>query len=432
MKIEKKILEKSVVEFIVEEKKEKVAKFRKKALEYLRNNADIKWFRKGSNIPDDILIRNYWEEHINQMTIESAIDSMYREALKKEKLFPVAEAEIKEIISQDPLIIRIHIEVFPEIIVDPKYKKVKLRKQKVTVTAKEVDAALSDIQTRFTKFEEVTDKKSNIKMWDKVIIDTDWYDLEGKILETTSMKDYPVVLWSDMLVPWFEEQLVWAKLWDTPELDIEFPKDYHNSSFAWKKTKFKVNIKKLEKAVKPEFTPEFIKQLRWKELDLAWFKNLVKEEIKDTKEANVRMEEESKLIEELLKVTKLDIWVKMLSNQIDKVYAEIKENISKDGMKVANYLESLKLSEEEYKEKQVKPIALKRLQGELILHKIMELDKISVSDKELASEVEKILAKFDSEDVLKRLKELYVPWNKYYEELRQRMSYRKLIDTFFE
>ncbi|MDR2411590.1 MAG: hypothetical protein LBD88_03260 [Candidatus Peribacteria bacterium] len=46
------------------------------------------------------------------------------------------------------------------------------------------------------------------------------------------------------------------------DLDITFPKDYHNKDFANKKTIFKTNIKKVEKAVKPEFTPEFIEQLR--------------------------------------------------------------------------------------------------------------------------------------------------------------------------
>jgi hypothetical protein len=34
---------------------------------------------------------------------------------------------------------------------------------------------------------------------------------------------------------------------------------------------------------------------------------LIREEIKETKEANARIEEEQALIEELLKVTKLDI-----------------------------------------------------------------------------------------------------------------------------
>ena len=39
---------------------------------------------------------------------------------------------------------------------------------------------------------------------------------------------------------------------------------------------------------------------------------------------------------------------------------------------------------------------------------------------------------FSDKDVLSRLKELYVPGTKYYEELKQRIGYRKLIDSFFE
>jgi hypothetical protein len=46
-------------------------------------------------------------------------------------------------------------------------------------------------------------------------------------------------------------------------------------------------------------------------------------------------------------------------------------------------------------------------------------------------EIEVILAKFGSEDVLTRLRELYIPGTKYYEELKQRMKYKKLIDSFF-
>jgi FKBP-type peptidyl-prolyl cis-trans isomerase (trigger factor) len=45
-------------------------------------------------------------------------------------------------------------------------------------------------------------------------------------------------------------------------LDITFPKDYHNKNFANKKTIFKTVVKKIERAIKPEFTPEFIEQLR--------------------------------------------------------------------------------------------------------------------------------------------------------------------------
>lgn len=431
MKVEKNILPKSIVEFIVEESAEKVAKFRKKAIAHLSEHADIKGFRKWAAVPETVLVKNYGEGYINQMTIETAIDSMYRDLLKKEKLLPVAEGEIKEVMSQSPLKVKIHIEVFPEIIVKPTYKKIKLKKQKVSVTAAEVTSALDDIQTRFTQFEEAKTKASKPKMGDRVTIDTDGYE-DGKLLETTSMRDYPLVLGSGLLVPGFEEGLVWGKIGEEIELPVTFPKDYHSPDFAGKKTTFKVTMKKLEKAVKPEFTPEFIKNLRGKDLDLAGFKALVKSEIMETKEANVRLDEESALIDELVKISTLEIGDKLLARQIEKVFGEIKENISKDGLKIGEYLESLKMTEEVYKETNVKPIALKRLEGELILHKLVELEKVEATDKQVQAEIDTVLKRFENEEVLARLKELYVPGSNYYEELKQRVGYRNLIESFFE
>ena len=423
------MLPKSIVELIIEESAANVAKFRKEVIQSASKNADVKGFRKGTPIPEDVIVRQFGEEVIAQMTIEKAIEWVYRDTLRKEKLMPVSQAEIQEVISQDPLKVRIQVEVFPVVEVKPAYKKVKLTKNKLSVTKAEVQWALDDIQTKFTHFHDAaTDYTA--KMWDKVTIDTDGYEKE-KILEATSMRDYPLVLGSNMLVPWFEEDMVGMKVWDERELDVVFPKDYHNAEFAGKKTKFKVIAKKIEHAHKPEFTPEFIKDLRGQELDLKGFTALIEKELLETKEMNDGMEREMKLIEELLKHTTLDIGDKLLAQQIEQVFNEIKENISKDGMKVADYLTSLGLSEEEYKAQHVAATALKRLQGELILNKLMELEKVEVSDDEMKSEVEKVMAQYGSPDVLERLKELYIPGTKYYEELRRRVAFRRLIDGFF-
>jgi len=423
------MLPKSIVELVIEESAANVAKFRKEVIVSASKNADIKGFRKGATIPEDVIVRQFGEEVIAQMTIEKAIEWVYRDTLSKEKLMPVSQAEIQEVISQDPLTVKIQVEVFPVVEVKDTYKKVKLTKNKLSVSAKEVEAAMNDIQTRFTHFHE-SEAWYAAKMGDRVTIDTDGYE-KGEILEATSMRDYPLVLWSNMLVPGFEEDMVGMKVWEERELDVVFPKDYHNTEFAGKKTKFKVTAKKIEHAHKPEFTPEFIKDLRGQDLDLKGFKELIKKELLETKEANDGMEREMKLIEELLKHTTLDIWDKLLAQQIEQVFNEIKENITKDGVKVADYLASLGLSEEEYKTQHVSATALKRLQGELILNKLMELEKVEVSDADMKSEVEKVMAQYGSPDVLERLKELYVPGTKYYEELRRRVAFRRLIDTFF-
>jgi len=393
MKVEKKLLPNSRVELIIEESAENVAKFRKKVIASASKNADIKWFRKGSVIPEDVIVRQFWEEVILQMTIEQAIEWTYRDTLKKEKLMPVSQAEIQEVMSQNPLKVKIQVEVFPSVEVKDTYKKVKLTKQKLSVSAKEVEAALEDISTRFTHFHD-SDEGYKAAMWDRVTIDTDGYE-KWEILESTSMRDYPLVLGSNMLVPGFEEDMVDMITGETKDIDVTFPKDYHNAEFAGKKTKFTVIAKKIEHAHKPEFTPEFIEQLRGQKLDLKWFKELIKSELLETK------------------------------------FGEVKENISKDGMKVEDYLASLGLSEAEYKEQHIKATAIKRLQWELILNELMTKEKIEVSDSEMKTEVEKIMSRYQAEDVLKRLEELYVPGNKYFEELRKRVAFRRLIDSFF-
>ena len=429
MKIERKNLENSTIELIVEEDTENIAKFRAQVLKDIEKNAEIKWFRKWAKIPEEVLVREFGEERINHMVIDKAIDSIYRNTLKQENIIPAAQWEIKEIISESPLKIRIHVEVLPEVEIADSYKNISMKRAKISVSEKEVEAALEDIQKRFTNFYEADEA---LVMWDRATISTQGYDKEGKILDSTNMDNYPIVLGSNILVDGFEEGLVWHKKGDEFELDIKFPKDYHNAQFADKDTVFKVKINKVEKAKAPEFTEQFIEQLRWKKLDLDGFKKLIKEEIHETKEANSRMEEELKLIEELLKHTKIEIWEKLLAAQTDRVFEEIKQNMAQNGIKMADYLESLKLTEEAYKDQHVKETALKRLQWELILSKLSEIDKVEISEKEIWEEIEKIIARFGNEDVIKRLKELYVPGNRYYEELKQRLIYRKIVDRFFE
>lgn len=431
MKSSVKKLEKSIVELTIEESKENISKFRNKVLNDIRKNADIKGFRKWAKIPDEVIVKNYWEERISTMMVDEALNKLYGEALKQNNILPIAQWEIKEIKSQDPLIVVMHIEVFPEIEIDAKYKKIKLQKTKIEVSDSEVEQTLSEIQKKFTKFAEAK-KTYTSKMWDKLYITTQGFDLKWNILDNTNMDNYPLVLWSKLLVPWFEEWLEWKKAWEKVELNITFPKDYHNEDFKGKKTKFEVEINKIEESVVPEFTPEFIKDLRWKDLDFAWFKALIKEELVETKEMNARMEDENKLIDELLKISKVDFGEHLLKNQVLKVYEEIKENITQSWAKVLDYINSLWLTEEAYIENNVKPIATKRLQAELILHKLWELEKTEVSEEELNKEIDKILARFGSEDVVTRLKELYKPGTKYYEELKQRLVYRNLIDSFFK
>lgn len=59
MKVEKKMLPKSIVELTIEESAANVAKFRKEVISSASKNADIKGFRKGTPIPEDVIVRQF-------------------------------------------------------------------------------------------------------------------------------------------------------------------------------------------------------------------------------------------------------------------------------------------------------------------------------------------------------------------------------------
>jgi len=97
------------------------------------------------------------------MVVEDAIDHMFREALKQENLIPMGQAEVVEVISQNPIKVKMKVEVFPSIEIKNDYKKIKLEKTNVEVKDSEVSQALEEIQTRFTKFEKC-DENETCKM----------------------------------------------------------------------------------------------------------------------------------------------------------------------------------------------------------------------------------------------------------------------------
>lgn len=430
MKIERNNLEKSIVELVVEADVKEVAKYRKQAIKHITENTEVNGFRKGSTIPEAIILKQVGEETVAQTVINFAIDDLYRKALMESKVVPVAQWEISEIVSQDPLVIKIHVEVLPEVEVDEaKAKKIKLSRKKITVAAKEVNDSISEIEQKFATFEETTKKA---QMGSRVTIDTDGFDTNGKIMETTSMRAYPLVLGSALLVPGFEEWIVWSKAWDELDLDVTFPKDYHNADFAWKETKFKVNVIKVEESKKPEFTPEFIEQLRGQKLDMDGFKKLIKSEIADVKESNQNIENELKLIEELVKVSKFELGDKMIAEQTTRMFDEVKNNMAQQNIKMKDYLESLKLDEEGYKEQHIKADAIKRLQGELILNKLVDIYKPEVADSEVVAEIAKIKTNYQNEEVLKRLDDMYKEGTQAFFELKRKMMMKAVIDSFYK
>lgn len=96
------------------------------------------------------------------------------------------------------------------------------------------------------------------------------------------------------------------------------------------------------------------------------------------------------------------------------------------------YLEHVKMDEKTYKETVVQVEAERRLKAELLLRKIRELRKVEPTEKEINAEIDKVIAQYQNEEVVKRLREKLVPGDMFYEDIKNRLAYKKVVDMFWE
>lgn len=195
---------------------------------------------------------------------------------------------------------------------------------------------------------------------------------------------------------------------------------------------FVVNIEKVEKPHTPEFNEEFIEQLRGVKTDLAGFREILAQDIRAKYEYDARAKDEDVLMKQMLEAAEFEVGPSLLSAEVEQVYREQAENLLGQGYEMKQYLDHLKKSAEDYKEEVIKPEALRRVKAELLLRKIREVKAIEPTEAEIHGEIEKVISQYGSSEVIERLRAKLVPGDNYYEDIKNRLAYRKVVDTFFE
>ena len=130
-------------------------------------------------------------------------------------------------------------------------------------------------------------------------------------------------------------------------------------------------------------------------------------------------------------ITELEVGPSLIQSEIDRVFSEQKHNIESQGYTMKDYLSHAKKDEAQYKDEVVKPEAVRRAKAELILKAVRELLSIEATPQEVKDEVAKVIAAYSSDKVVDRLREKLVPGDDYYEDIKNRVTYRKVVDSFF-
>ena len=107
-------------------------------------------------------------------------------------------------------------------------------------------------------------------------------------------------------------------------------------------------------------------------------------------------EKESKVIEEIVKNSEMDIPEKMIEAQAQQMVEEFAQNIAMQGISFDQYMQFTGSTVEQLLE-QVKPQAKARIESSLVLEEVVKAEKIEATDEEFEKELEDMATRYQME-----------------------------------
>ena len=429
MKATLKTLPKSQIELTITVPYADYVKAQKQALERISKEMKVDGFRSG-HIPEDVVRERAGEALINSVTLETLVPVTYTAAVKEHNVLVIAQPkiEVKNHVKKegDELVYTATVATMPEVKLG-NYKKIKVKKQPVKVTEKELNETLDMIVNRFAEWKTV---ERAAKDGDRVELDFEGFDQEGKLIPNTASKNHPVVLGSKTMIPGFEEAIIGMKVAQEKEFDIDFPKDYHAKEMQGKKVKFKVKLGRVEEKIEQQLTEAMIEKLTGQKQSVADFKKHVEEDLEREMKQRAQAEVDNKVVQEIVKITSAELPDSLIEDEISLLKEERMAAVKRQGLTWEQYLKHIKKTDDDFAKDYRKP-AEERLLARLGVNQIIKEEKVEASDEEVEKSINEQAAAYP-EDQQKSVLDYYKKGSEAYKTLKNNLSADKLINMFVE
>ncbi|MBC7459486.1 trigger factor [Candidatus Saccharibacteria bacterium] len=354
------------------------------ALTKLSKSAKVPGFRAGK-VPASIAAKHVSPQALQEQTLDDAISRAVAEAFLAEKLQALdrPSVEVKKFVPGEQLEFTAEVEVLPRITLGD-YKKLSAKQDKVTVTSIEIDETIERMRVGHAEKKEV---KRAAKANDEVVI-----DFVGKkedvAFDGGTATDYTLKLGAGQFIPGFEEGIIGKKAGETFDLDLAFPDDYHAAELAGSKVVFSTTLKKVVEPDLPEINDAFAKKAGPFKT-VQELKDDIKRELTTQKEKDAAEKFKDALIVELVKKSKVPVPEILIADQMKSIERDFEQNLMYQGLSIDMYLQQNKFKDiDAWRDSEVRPTALKRVQAGLVLAELTVVENITASDAEVDAHVE--------------------------------------------
>lgn len=400
MKIDVKKEENNVAKLEIEiPAKDAVIEYNK-AVKQFSEYVNIPGFRKGK-APRNIVEKHVGVDRIKHEALENLLPKVLQNAIIENKLDVISQPYVESYdfeIGQD-VKLTAKVELKPEVTLGD-YKKLEVEVEEYVAEADAIDKAVESLLQRNSTTSLVVDRKT--KATDIVTIDFDG-SVNGEKIQGGAGENYPLDLANSNFIPGFAEQIVGHKLDEEFDINVEFPKEYHEKKLAGQPAIFKIKLKEIKEKVLPELNDEFAQKV-------GPFKNVdelkadIQSYLDKTKEAEDKKKSENTLFEKVLNNAKVDIQDTMIEREAKALFEDYKQRISAQGY---NFEDAVKAQGEENLMKELREEATSRIKNSLVIDKIAQAETIQIDPADLEAKITELETVYHTSktEILKHLKQ---------------------------
>jgi trigger factor len=345
-------------------------------------------FRPGKVPPN--LIRKMHGEALERDALTGAVQEGVQKLLEEKKLRPAVQPEVELDEGYEPgsdAEVRVRVEALPEI-PTPDISGLKLERLVVEPDEKAIDEQI-DRLVKSNKSWKDAPKSHKAASGDLVEM-----DFEGKVggtpFEGGKGEDMSVEIGSGQLIPGFEEQLVGAKVGDSREVKVTFPKDYPVETLKGKDAVFDVTVKAVKVAGEAKANDEFAKSLGLESMDKL--REILRQQQEQELNGLTRTHMKRKLLDQLSERSKFEVPQSMVEAEFQNIMHQLRLEADKEPDPKAA-LEEIEQEEDDYRR-----IAERRVRLGLLLSEIGGANDVQITESEMNQLIAQAAGQYQGKD----------------------------------
>ena len=228
-----------------------------------------------------------------------------------------------------------------------KYKGLKVKKDKVTVTKEEIEHEMTHILERYGEVR--IKEKGKLENGNIAVIDFEGFK-DGVAFDGGKGDNYELEIGSNTFIPGFEEQLVGMKNGEEREINVTFPEEYPAENLKGAPVVFKVKLNEIKEKVQREFDEELFEDLAMEGVNS---KEDLEKELKANIEAQKEVDAENRYVDNLLdavaKNVEVDIPEEMVEEEVTRLLGRYEQQLQMQGISLDLYYQLTRTTEADLK-----------------------------------------------------------------------------------